>query len=120
VVISYPDVSKDFPKLVRTLGTTFSEGIFDYWDDLVLKIYQNAENPNLDLQTYFKKVQWVHLDKPYPTCPELESDWAFLKDRHVFLVDEKQTKYKVDKEILLGSSLAEYAENKELPSLVAS
>ncbi len=113
--ISYPDVSKDFPKLIKTLSTLENEE-FDYWDDLIMGIYKNSENPELNLQSYFKNIRWIHLNKPYPTCPEITSDWSLIKDLYVKHLEG--TKYKVKKDELLNSPLKEYAEDSQLPSLL--
>lgn len=115
MVIGYPDVSKDFPKLIRTLASMSNE--FDYWDDLIAKIYKNANNSKLNLQSYFKKVHCVHLDRPYPTCPDIEDDWMFLKDRYVN--DVRDSTFKVDHERLNSSALRKYADDENLPNLVS-
>ena len=116
MVIKYPDVSKDFPKLIRTLASLETD--FDYWDDLVMKIYQNSDKPGLNLESYFKKMHWIHLEKPYPTCPEIEDDWLFLKNRHIKHVGG--TKYRVDLQSLLNSPLKEYAINEDIPNLITA
>lgn len=115
MVIGYPDVSKDFPKLIKTLSSLNDN--FDYWDDFVVKIYENANNPKFELQSYFRNVDWVHLDKPYPTCPELEDDWMFVKNRYVTHIQE--TTFKVNQEKLSSSPLREYVEDKKLPNLIS-
>ncbi len=113
--ISYPDVSLDFPKLIRTLAS-FKKEEFDYWDDLVVGIYNNRKNKSLNIQSYFKKIQWANLDKSYPTCPEISSDWFFIKDRYVTNVGG--TRYKVEKDALMSGPLNEYAKNEKIPILL--
>lgn len=115
--ISYPDVSYDFPKLIRTLGTLEKE-VFDFWDDLIMGIYENAENPDLNLKSYFKSIRWIHLNKPYPTCPDITSDWSLIRD--IYVTNVGGTKYKVEKEALFNSPLKEYASDEHIPSLLTT
>jgi hypothetical protein len=114
VVIKYPDVSKDFPKLIRTLG--LMETKFDYWDDLVMNIYKNSQEGRIHLESYFTTLRWVHLNKRYPTCPDLENDWSYAKDS--ILKNVRNTKYKVDKEKLQNSPLNEYAIDPAISNLL--
>ena len=114
--IKYPDVSKDFPKLVRTLAQ-MGDRIFDYWDDIFMGIYSNSERPELKMEAYFQKgLTWVHLNKPYPISRELESDWDLIEGRYVKRVEG--TKYKVDVEALLKGPLREYALDERLPNIL--
>jgi hypothetical protein len=110
MVIKYPDVSKDFPRLVRTLGTLHYA--FDYWE-LVEKIYQNHHKKNL--KSYFHSLRWFHSDKPYPISEDLEADWEFLKDGVVQHV--RDTIYRVDHEYLKDSALSEYAYDGRIKTL---
>lgn len=111
--IKYPDVSQDFPKLIKTLSTLEK---FDFWDDLVMEIYKNADNPKVNLKSYFKNIRWIHLNKRYPTCPEFTSDWSLIKDIYVTRIGG--TNYKVEKDELLNSPLKEYVEDNSIPDLL--
>lgn len=113
--IAYPDVSRDFPKLIKTIATLDE---FDFWDDLIMGIYKNAENPALNLQSYFKSIRWIHLNKPYPTCPEITSDWSLIED--IYVTNVEGTKYKVEKDALFNSPLKDYAVDKSIPSLLTT
>lgn len=115
--IKYPDVSRDFPKLIKTIAT-MKKKEFDYWDDLIMGIYQNSRKSKTGTESYFKKLHWIHLNKPYPTCPEITSDWSFIKDRYVEHVIG--TKYRVNKDLLLSGPLKEYAMDENIPSLLSS
>lgn len=112
MVIGYPDVSKDFPKLVKTLAYLEE---FDYWD-LVLRIYQNSNNSHLE--TYLSKFEWIHLDKPYPCCKELEDDFAVLENTYVKF--KEGTKYSIDVNSLTSSPLSSYVKDETIPTLISS
>ncbi len=114
--VSFPDVSYDFPNLIRTIAS-LEKSEFDYWDDLVMGIYKSSRENKSKLKSYFKKTNWIHLDKPYPSCPELTNDWSFIKDRYVTRVTG--TRYRVEKNALHSGPLKQYAENKKIPNLLA-
>ena len=104
-------LSEDFPKLVKTLAQTEKE--FDFWNDLVEKLYENSKKGNYE--SYFKKIIWVHLDKQYPSCPDLENDWEFLEGRYVN--NTEGTKYRVKHKQMLESPLKKYIKNESIPIL---
>ncbi len=106
-------LSHDFPKLVKALANTTEE--FDFWDDLVQNLYK--ESLKGKFQDYFKKTIWVHLDKQYPYCPDLEDDWGFLEGRYV--INTRSTKYKADRDKMLDSPLKEYINDTKIPILEA-
>ena len=111
--LQLPGVSPDFPKLIKTLAS-FGEKEFDYWDDLEWGIYENSNNKELNLKSYFKKISWVNLNKQYPLCPELEYDWGYIDERYVKNVEG--TKYRVNQEKLANGPLSEYMK-ESIPTL---
>lgn len=105
-------LSEDFPKLVKILANT--EKDFDYWNDLVQKLYEKVDQGTF--RSYFKNMVWVHLDKQFPSCPELENDWGFMRDKYV--TNLEGTKYRVKREEMLHSPLKEFIEDASIPILV--
>jgi hypothetical protein len=105
--------SRDFPRFIKTLYLVKN---FEYWG-LVTEIYKNAEKAKT--QDYFNRgVTWVHLDRPCPTCPELENDWRLVKDLFVTPVEGKRTDYTVNEKELLDSPLKEYATDDSIQPLI--
>ncbi len=62
------------------------------------------------------QIRRIHLDKPYPTCPEITSDWAFIKNMCIKQV--KDTKFIVDTKALLEGPLQSYAKDERIPILI--
>lgn len=113
--IKYPDVSKDFQKLIKTLAN-LDVTDFDFWDDLTMGIYKNSHKPKTKIESYFKgKIVWFHGGGRFPTCPELDHDWSLIDGTYV--QHTTGTRYKVNKEALLNGPLKEYATDGKIPVL---
>lgn len=105
------ELSKDFPRLVRTL---FLEKKIDYWD-FMTKVYENSQKSKTE---YFKNVIWAHLDRPRPICPDLENDFRIIKGIYAIESGETRTGYKIDEDSLLRGPLGKYATDESIPPLL--
>ncbi len=110
----FPDASIDFPKLVKSLAS-LPNGEIDYWNDIVIGIYKNRHNYPNNIESYFKDYRWVHLDKPYPSCPRLEGDWEIIERQFITYI--KGTRFKIN-HYRLSSCFKKYIEDGGIPLII--
>ncbi|MDQ4072993.1 MAG: hypothetical protein M3162_01675 [Thermoproteota archaeon] len=110
----FPGATGDFPKLVKSLAG-LPDGEIDYWNDIAVGIYKKRHNYPKSIESYFKDYHWVHLDKPYPSCPKLEGDWEIIERQFITYV--KGTCFKINHYRLI-SCFQKYIEDSDIPSIL--